>query len=188
MSAPDLLTRFRVRDDLLYKPFVALWAQAIERAAREGCEVYRVGGTREYKEQLTDYLKGRQTPGPNANPSKPLGDTVTGARPGESGHCFGICGDGTLDADVKKPGLQPDYDAAHYEPYARHARAVGLDAGFYWEKRKGDAAHVGLNIAAKKITLPMLKVIFERRGRTDMRAGLADVFQYLDKQGPWGTQ
>ncbi len=187
MTAPDLLTRFKVDDSLLYRPFASLWALAIERAAREGCDVYRVGGTREYAEQQVDWLKGRLTVGPNATRDRPLGDTVTGARPGESGHCFGICGDGTKDKDNAKPGLQPDYDPLHYEPYGRNARQVGLDAGFYWEKRKGDAAHVGLNIASKKITLPMLKVIFERRGKTDMRAGLADTWMFLDRAGPWGV-
>ncbi len=38
-----------------------------------------------------------------------------------------------------------------------------------------------------RTSLPAIRVIFERRGRQDLRAGLEDVFSDLNQRGPWGT-
>ncbi len=190
-SLDDLRYRFVDRDhwrDLVYPPVAEMWGHAAQLAALEGCEVYAVCGTRLYSEQTTDYLKGRHTPGPNVTAEKPMGDTVTGAQAGESGHNFGICIDGSRDKDLGRRGLQPDEDATHYEPWGRAAKRVGLDTGFYWTGRKGDAGHVGLNLASRGLNLRLLRIVFERRGLTDQRGGLADVFHYLDGFGPWTAQ
>lgn len=179
----ELCGRFLKEPDwaLIYPPVVRLYRMAVEGAAQEGCEVYAVCGTRWYAEQTTDFLKGRETPGPNATAKRPLGDTVTGARAGESGHNFGICLDGSRDKALGRRGLQPDEDASHYEPYIRHARRVGLAA----VPRPGDAGHVGLNLDAKGVTLRMLRLEFEKRGFFDPKAGLAAVWALLERYGPW---
>lgn len=172
--------------EFVYPPVQRKYRQAIDGAAHEGHEFYATCGTRTYSEQMTLFLQGRKTPGPHAGEEHypALGLTVTKARPGESLHNLGLAIDSTLDADLSRVGLQPDWNIEHYEPLARNAKAVGLHSLFY-EPSFREGPHVELDIAKYALTKNLLRIEFEKRGLRDLRAGLADVWRLLDRCGEW---
>jgi len=191
ISVDELCNRFAgptkdVDWALIYPPFHSLYRQALAACAAEGAAFYATCGTRTYAQQTELFLKGRKTPGPHAGePHFPaLGLTVTKARPGESTHNFGIAIDSTRDGDLTRAGLQPDWNIEHYEPLARNARKLRLHSLFYSaEFREGP--HVELDLEARGLTRHLLRIEFERRGITDLKAGLADAWALLDRHGPW---
>lgn len=171
---------------ILYPPLVRKYRQGLAFCLAENAHFYATCGTRSYPRQMVEFLKGRKTPGPHAGePNYPaLGLTVTKARPGESDHNFGVAIDSTRDGDLKRAGLQPDWDLKDYEPLARNMKRVGLVSLFYSaEFREGP--HVALDYESRGLTRHLLRAEFERRGNHDMRAGLEDVFALLDRHGPW---
>jgi hypothetical protein len=191
VTVDDLCNRFAgpgkdVDWSLVYEPMQRRYREGLAFCLAEGVHAYATCGTRTYQRQMTDYLKGRKTPGPHAGePNYPaLGLRVTRARPGESDHNFGIAIDSTLDKDLAKAGLQPDWEIAHYEPYARNMQRVGLKSLFYSAKFR-EGPHVALDIEGRGLSRHILRTTFEKRGLRDLRTGLADVWALLDRHGPW---
>ncbi len=165
MTADALLARIDVSN--VYPPFLGMYKGVLEATLREGAAFYAVSGYRSFDEQTALYLQGRQT----------SGQIVTQARAGYSAHNFGVAIDGTRDADLTRPGLQPTWKIEEYEPLAQHAKARGLDAGYWWKFR--DCPHVQLDLAAKHLTLNLLRIEYMRR------RSLPDVWAMLDAHGPW---
>lgn len=191
VTVDDLCNRFAgpgkdVDWSLIYPPVQRLWRQGAQFCLAEGSHVYATCGTRSYDRQAIEFMKGRKSAGPYAGEPNypPLGLTVTRARAGESDHNFGIALDGTADKDLDKPGLQPDWDIKHYEPYARNMQRVGLKA-LYYSPTFREGPHVALDIESRGLSRRLLRVEFEKRGKLDLRAGLADVWALLDHHGPW---
>lgn len=171
---------------LVYPPLQAKYRVGLEACLKEGAHYYATCGTRTYKQQMDLYLQGRKTPGPHAGEANypVLGLCVTKARPGQSDHNFGIALDSTRDSDTARAGLQPDYNIAHYEPLARNMKRVGLVPLFYSaEFREGP--HVALDIESRGISRRVLQLEFERRGLSNLKNGLLDVWSFLDRHGPW---
>lgn len=60
------------------------------------------------------------------------------------------------------------------------------EAPVEWPGLCSDGTLVSLDTTAAGLTLPMLRTIFEPRGRHDLRLGLAEVFAHLDRFAPYG--
>ncbi len=89
----------------LYPPFAQAIIQLQTNCAIRGVHYYWTSGYRAHEEQAKLYAQGRTTPGP----------IITNSKPGSSYHNYGIASDATHDSDLKKPGLQPDWLAPHYD-------------------------------------------------------------------------
>ncbi len=166
---PDLFTRFNVNWAIVYPPLMIMYRQAILACAAQGRDYYATCGTRTWDEQTTLYLQGRQSPG----------QIVTNARAGSSAHNYGIAIDSTFDKDAKMPGLQPSWLVSDYEAMAISGRKYSLDAGYFWPMV--DGPHMQLNLAAKGLTLAVLRAKYlERRS-------IPDVWDLLNRHGPWGV-
>lgn len=82
--------------------------------------------------------------------------------------------DWTLDADLTKKGLQPDWlDAEKYRVLAEEAQKLGLEAGFFWKSFR-DPPHVQLPLSKHGITLTKLRHVH-------MVGGVERVWEFLDK-------
>jgi peptidoglycan L-alanyl-D-glutamate endopeptidase CwlK len=127
---------------LLYPPFAAKILELQTACAQRGAHFYMTQGLRTMDEQAALYAQGRTKPG----------NRVTNAKPGSSLHNFGIAVDFTLDADLTKPGLQPDWQEAHYAMLGEEARKLGLVWGGDWHSIK-DNPHVEWNLAAINLKL-----------------------------------
>lgn len=191
ITVDELCNRFAgpgrdVAWDRIYPPFARRYREALAFCVAEGAHFYATCGTRTYAQQTALFLKGWKTPGPHAGEPNypPLGLRVTRARAGESDHNFGIAIDSTRDKDLDKAGLQPDWNIENYEPLARNAKRVGLVSLFYSAKFR-EGPHVALDLESKGLNRRLLRVEFERRGLFDVQAGLADVWRFLDRHGPW---
>jgi hypothetical protein len=172
--------------NLVYPPMQRKYREALLFCQLEQAEFYATCGTRSYGGQTKLFLKGRRTPGPHAGEVNypALGLSVTKARAGESSHNFGIAIDSTRDGDLHRIGLQPDFNIAHYEVLARAGKRVGLHSLFY-DPEFREGPHLELDLEAKGLTRNLLRIEFEKRGLFDTKAGLADVFLFLDRFGPW---
>ena len=153
MTSIDELFKFIKRDEL-YPPFLKRYAGLLLDAQSQGAEFYATCGYRSPDQQMTEYLKGRQTVGPNASDKKPLGDTVTKARPYESYHQYGLAADSTRDGDSLKKGLQPSWKREDYEILATLAPKHGLRS---LGPSIGDWPHVELAIDTRGLTLNVLR-------------------------------
>lgn len=125
------------------KAFRSLFRQASAIAAKEGCEVKVISGTRTWAQQDALYAKGRTKPG----------KIVTKARGGQSNHNFGVA----VDFGIFKNGVYLDNKAKFsavvlriYKAIAKVAKALGILWGGDW-KRFRDAPHfefkTGLTLA-----------------------------------------
>lgn len=151
----------------LYPPFAAQLDVLVARCRARGRDYYAISGLRSFDEQATLYAQGRTTPG----------KIVTNARPGFSSHQYGIAVDFCLDADLARAGLQPAWDIAQYDLLAAEARALGLDAAYYWQTFR-EGPHVQLDVNARGLSLAALKAEHDRRG-------MPGVWRLLDQHGPW---
>ncbi len=177
MTPTELTARIDVRP--LYQPFLGMYLGVLAACSAEGADFWATCGLRTPDEQTLEYLKGRETIGPNASPLKPLGDTVTRARAYFSFHQYGIATDSTRDGD-KKPGLQPSWKREDYAVLVRHAEARGLRA---LGPIMGDWPHLELPIEKKGLSLNLLRVTMTS-ARTP-EEGLRQVHALLDRYGPW---
>lgn len=194
VSVDELCNRFAIDWTKIYPAVQRKYREALEICQREGAatgalapaDFYATCGTRSYQEQTALFLQGRRTPGPHAGGAHypALGLTFTKARAGESDHNFGLALDSTRDGDLVRAGLQPDWNIAHYEILARAGKQVGLHS-LYYDPEFREGPHLALDLEAKGLTRHLVRVEFERRGLYDPKAGLADVFAYLDRFGPW---
>lgn len=173
----DNLLKFINTADL-YPPFLAKYNAMIGEAVSRGAVFYATCGYRSPDQQMTEYLKGRQTAGPNATEKKPLGDTVTRARPYESYHQFGIAIDCTRDADAIKKGLQPSWNRTDYEILATLAPKYGLRS---LGPSIGDWPHVELPLEPRGLALNVLRLT-AKSARTP-EEGRDQVWELLRRRG-----
>lgn len=161
MSSEDFFKR--IDTSKLYPRFLAKLQQLIQDLADAGTPYFVICGERTYAEQDALYAKGRTVPG----------GRVTNAKAGFSAHCFSVAADCVRDGDLEKPGLQPNWNASQYKPYADHAKELGLEPGLYW-KSFVDADHVQLPLTSKGITMAQLDGIYKKGGKEA-------VFAFLDQ-------
>ena len=177
MTNIDALFR-RIDTRLVYPPFLMRWRAVLTDAANEGSVFVASCGMRWPQDQLTDYLKGRETPGVNPRPEKPLGDVVTNARPYRSLHQYGIAGDSIRDGDPERPGLQPSWKRSDYAVLARMAEKHGLvslgPTMHAWP-------HIEAPIAKHGLTLNLLQTTM-KSARTP-EEGLRRVWALFDERG-----
>ena len=166
----------------IYPAFLRKHREVTGACAWELAYFIATSGFRSPDEQTTLYLKGRETPGVNPRPERPLGDTVTNARAFSSLHQFGLAIDATRDAALDRAGLQPDWRIEEYEPLARNAKRIGLKS-LFWSETFREGPHVELDIASRGLTLATLKREY-LRGR-DTGDSLNRVWRMLDDRGPW---
>jgi len=170
----------KVDQRLAYPPFLVLFRGALEDASRKGVDMYGMCLHRTPSQQMTEYLKGRQTPGPGATPANPLGSTVTKARPWFSYHQYGIAGDAWRDGNPGKPGLQVSWEPKDYAVWAECAKARGLRS---LGASIGDWPHVELPIEDHGLSLAVLRL--EALSARDPIEGMKRTWALLDKHGPW---
>lgn len=177
MTPIDTLLKF-IDPAKVYPPLLAKYRAVLDECAREGAEYYATCGYRSPDQQTSEYLKGREIPGPNATPTKPLGDTVTRARAYGSFHQYGIAIDSTRDGNAARAGLQPSWKAEDYAVLARVAGKHGLRS---LGPSIGDWPHVELPIENHGLTLNVLRVAMKAAPTPD--AGLKRVWAMLDERG-----
>jgi hypothetical protein len=126
----------RIDTTKLYKPFLEMIMNMLENLAKKGHRVVATSGYRSYEEQAKLYAQGRTAPG----------NIVTNAKPGTSGHNWGIALDFAYDLDPTTAKLEPSWKEKHLKIMADEAdKIVGLDPGLYWSGFK-DGPHVGLDL------------------------------------------
>lgn len=151
----------RIDTTKLYPPFFRLATRALEAAAHAGEEYVVTSGVRSIEEQDALYAKGRTLP--------PIGKVVTQKAGGGSCHNYGIALDGCRDADVNKPGLQPDYTKAHYDVLGISAEGAGLEWGGRWEGLI-DCPHIQLPLRKHGLSTSVLLRVYRRGGKHGMKA------------------
>ena len=127
---------------------------ALNAAAARGFRYVATKGHRSYKEQDALYAIGRTT--------GKLGRYVTKAKGGQSFHQFYCAADFVLDASAT-PGLQPDYEDAHFEVLAEEAVRAGLEAGYYWKFK--DTPHLQIPASKWGLKVAELDEAYRRGGR-----------------------
>lgn len=167
----DLVRRLNL--DLLYPPFLEKLLETLAGCRAAGQDYWATSGTRTMAEQAALYFQGRTAPG----------KIVTNARPGMSLHNYGIAVDCTRDADLTKPGLQPDW-GSKYGPLKTEGNARGLQVGVP-SVPGGDLGHVQLPVHAvlkepEAVTCARLKRLYDK-------GGYPEVWRYLDSLA-WPTK
>jgi len=157
----------RLAPHTLYPPFLARVELLSARCRERGRDYHAISGLRSMEDQAKLYAQGRTAPG----------KIVTNAKPGYSAHQYGIAVDFCLDGDLTRAGLQPDWNIAGYDVLAAEARALGLDAAYYWQTFR-EGPHVQLDINARGLTFARLKAAHDR-------SGMPGVWTLLDQHGPW---
>lgn len=152
----------------LYPPFLERVQRGLAALAAQGERFVATSGYRSLEQQDALYALGRSRPG----------RIVTKAPAGYSAHQYGVGIDLCRDGDVAKPGLQPDYIVAHYEPLAVAMEGAGLEAGLRWTSIS-DAPHIQLPLKHHGLTWPLLLGVYRR-------SGLSGVWRQLD-QVDWGA-
>lgn len=129
----------------------ALRHQAL--CAAEGIAVIFTSTHRDEEMQAVLYAKGRTVPGPGATPARPLGRTVTNARPGESFHHYRVA----YDLAILQGGRLVWDD--HPEGIAKWSRVgkLGELAGLEWAGRWRDFKELAHFQDAGGLTLAQLK-------------------------------
>lgn len=156
----DHFSRIDVRK--LYPPFLASLRLLVKACADRGWIYIATSGTRTYPEQANLYAKGRTAPG----------RIVTNADAGYSLHNFGAACDFCHDADLAKPGLQPDYRSPSYDVLAEEAEKLGLESGVKWKTFK-DPPHIQMPIRRHGVTLDRLR-------REYVVGGYDQLFRFFD--------
>lgn len=147
----------------VFPPLLTKLELLAERCKARGVDYWATSGFRSIDEQNRLYALGRTVKNVDASEEKPLGGRVTNARGGQSYHNFGIAADFALDKDGARDGLQPDWAFEAYQILAEEARAIGLEAGFYW-KSFPDAPHVQLPLAKVGLKLADLQALHAKGG------------------------
>lgn len=138
----------RVDTSKLYPPFFEKITRALQALQANNHRLVATSGYRSFAEQQALYDQGR-----NGNP----GRIVTNAKPGFSGHNWGIAIDFAYDLDPVTAKLEPSWAEKHLKLMADAALAVGgLDPGLYWSSFT-DGPHVQLDISGKATWAGLLK-------------------------------
>ena len=154
--------------ELLYPGFLSRIQDMLQRCSAEGFDYYPTCGYRSYAEQAKRYKRYKAGKGTRAAPA------------GYSAHNFGCAIDFVLDKDGARDGVQADWHWSSYKPLAKHAKAVGLVSGIYFN----DAVHIQIPDFVSGREMAPLRQIYEdavEQGVKDMEA-LEVVWKYLDKK------
>lgn len=121
--------------DLL--PVVAAKCSAfVTECKKQGIDVLITSTLRDNESQAALYAKGRTAIGINPRPEKPLGDTVTNARAGESFHNYGCA----FDFVPLKDGKAMWNDIQTFTKCGAIAESLGLEWAGRWKNFK-ELAH-----------------------------------------------
>ena len=167
---PNLVVKIDL--ELIYPAFRERILGLVANCHDLGADYYATSGLRSWKEQEKIYAQGRTIKCPGCA-KNPCGHVISNAPPGWSAHNYGIAVDFARDKDLKKMGLQPDWDLKAYELLAVEAEKLGLEAGQHWAKFK-DAPHIQMPLTKLGIKWPTLIKLYNEG---QMRA----VWSYLDK-------
>lgn len=119
------------------RPPVASRAAAFVTACRaRGIEVLITSTLRDHESQAALYAIGRTVKGANPTPAKPMGRTVTNARPGQSFHNWGCA----FDFVPIVHGKAAWNDTALFQRCGEIAESVGLEWAGRWQNFK-ELAH-----------------------------------------------
>ena len=165
MTAKEILAR--IDQTRIYPPFLERVVAGLEQMIARGEEFWATSGMRTFEQQDALYAQGRTKPG----------KICTKAPGGFSAHQYGAAVDFCRDADLVKPGLQPDYNRVRYTVLAEEMELVGLEAGLRWVSIS-DAPHVQIPLKLNNITWPMLVSVHKT-------GGLAAVWQIFDRELDW---
>lgn len=155
----------RIDLSVLYPTFVGKLQALVEACNARGMHYWATSGLRTWEEQEKLYAIGRTT--------GKLGHIVTKAQAGYSPHNFGIAADLTLDANVDKAGLQPNYDDRLYKVLSEEATKLGLLSGGVWDSSFKDWPHVQIPIKQMGFTWADLRAAYKD-------GGLARCYELLD--------
>lgn len=140
----------RIDLNKIHPGFLHRCRHLVASCAARGYIFYAISGYRDEKEQQRLYDIGRKT----------SGNVVTNAKPFESYHNFGLAIDFCRDKDVKKEGLQPDWEMEAYKVLQEEAHKQGLTSGLDF-KSFPEGPHIQLNIS---VSLTELKAAFQKGG------------------------
>lgn len=163
----DLLTR--VNWDLIYPAFRDRCFELVARCRARGADYFATSGCRTPEEQLKLWQQGRDAKGSVVDPKRVVTKVKFGA------HNAGVAVDFTRDSDTTRGGLQPSWKAADYQVLATEAKALGLEAGYFW-KSFPDAPHVQLPLSTRGVTLSQLRAEYQK-------GGMPAVWKLLDDKG-----
>lgn len=125
----------------------------IEEAKKQGMEIRITSGYRSKEEQDRLYTLGRTVKSHvGVTAKKPLGDTVTNAKGGQSEHNFGIA----FDVVFVKEGYN-----GNWTKLSKIGIKIGLDWGGLWVSRK-DLPHWGLKLGYKLKDFQQNKVDYSK--------------------------
>lgn len=156
----------------LYRPLAAKVQRLQAALLAAGATFWATSGFRSLDEQAQLYALGRTVPNHDASPQKPMGSTVTNAKPGQSYHNWGLALDFTADSSPE-PGLQPTWTPQAYDLLVKMAPQFGLEAGGSWVSFK-DLPHVQLPLARVGLSLADVQ-------RAHAKGGYPAVWALLDK-------
>jgi hypothetical protein len=157
----------RIDLDLVHPSFLEKVLRVVASCRDLGHHYVATYGFRTEAEQAKLYFQGRTLPGRK----------VTNARPGYSVHNYGAAIDFVADADINKPGLQPDWAEKAYACLATQGRAEGLQVGV---PGLADPGHVQLPLTAK-LKRQEVAILNELHACKT----LADAWAKIDAWGPW---
>jgi peptidoglycan L-alanyl-D-glutamate endopeptidase CwlK len=152
----------------VYRPLLDRCVALVDACSRRGAIYWATSGLRDHAEQARLYALGRSLPNVDASAARPLGGTVTRARPGESYHNFGLAVDFALD-DSTREGLQPTWRPEAYAILGEEAARVGLEWGGKWTSFR-DYPHVQW----PAVTIGDLQREYARHGIPGVWTWLAD--------------
>lgn len=155
---------WRADPTMLYPPFLKKVEAVLAECEAKGIRYYVLSGYRSPEEQNSIYAQGR------SDKSKPI---VTNAKAWESFHQYHGAVDCCRDADLKKDGLQPDWNLESYRALAEVATKHGLEAAFYWKSFK-EGPHIQLPFEKMGLTKDQLK-------RAYLAGGKKALYALLDK-------
>lgn len=168
----ELLTR--VNWDPIFPVFTERCFDLAAACVKRGVQYYAISGYRPIAEQADLYALGRTKRNPvGITPNKPMGNIVSNAKPGSSYHNYAIASDWCRDKEMKRAGLQPDWDPESYRILAEEAEKLGLEAGLLWETFV-DAPHIQLPLKKHGIKLADLSKLVQK-------GGLPAAHEYLAK-------
>ncbi len=125
----DSATLARIR--LLYPDVAVSYIRVCNDVERiTGLRIRCQEGRRTFETQAEYYAQGRTTLGPEASPARPMGRTITNAKPGESLHHYGVAIDSCwVGLDPYLQMLAPAKAGFLWKEYGRIAKAHGFEWG-----------------------------------------------------------
>lgn len=163
------LLQARIAVDNLYRPFALKVEALLDEASAGGNEFWVISGFRDLRLQEALYAIGRTVDVHR--------ETVTDARGGESAHNYGIAVDVCKDADMRRSGLQPNWELESYAPLKALCAKHGLVWGGNWKSTRrphGDSPHIQWPGFVTATQLEPLREAFEA-------GGLDAVFEKIDE-------